>query len=141
MKRNLIGSLSLVALSLLLTATGAYAQSGVQASVPFAFMVGTTQLPAGTYKIREYNRNLITIGNANTQTTTLALYQSEAPRKVNDKLLFHHVGNQYFLAEIWGAPGNSTIAFPTSKLEKHLRAVQVASGPANDSKEVMIALK
>ena len=37
MKRNLIGTLSLVALSLLLTAAGAAAQSAVQANVPFAF--------------------------------------------------------------------------------------------------------
>ena len=63
MKRYLIGTLSLVALSLLLTATGAAAQSAVQFNVPFACRVGTTQLPAGTYRIKAEGQSLIVIGN------------------------------------------------------------------------------
>lgn len=51
MKRNLISILSLVVMSLLLNATGAYAQSYAKANVPFAFNVGAKQLPAGTYEI------------------------------------------------------------------------------------------
>ena len=39
MKRNLVGTLSLVVMSLLLNVNGAYAQSAVKANVPFPFNV------------------------------------------------------------------------------------------------------
>ena len=44
MKRNLIGILSLVVMSVLISATGAYAQSYAKADVPFAFQgrIGAT---------------------------------------------------------------------------------------------------
>ena len=51
MKCNSIAKSSLVVLSLLLSVAGAHAQS-VRAKVPFAFKVGSTQLPAGTYAIQ-----------------------------------------------------------------------------------------
>ena len=106
MKRNLIGTLSLVALSLLLTTTGAHAQSAAQAYVPFAFNVGTTHLPAGTYKIKraEFDTNYITVCNLNTGATALSLFQRETPGHVSQKMMFRHRGNQYFLAQIWGGP-------------------------------------
>ena len=48
MKRNLFAALSLGALSVLLTETSALAQPGSEATVPFAFNVGTTH-PAGRH--------------------------------------------------------------------------------------------
>jgi hypothetical protein len=141
MKRNLIGTSSLVVLSLLLSATGAYAQAGVQAYVPFAFMLGTTQLPAGNYRITANDRNLVTISGANTRTVKVALYREESPRNGSPKLLFHHFGNQYFLAEISGDENRATLDFPASTMERQARALQIASGPSNASKDVLIALK
>jgi hypothetical protein len=141
MKRNLIGTSSLVVLSLMLSATGAYAQAAVQAYVPFSFMVGTTQLPAGTYRIGEYNRSMVLISGANTRTVKFALYRTDSPRKVSPKMLFHHYGNQYFLSEISGDTDRATMTFPASKLERQAQVLQVASGPSTASKEVMIALK
>ena len=79
MKRNLIGTLSLVALSLLLTATGAAAQSAVQANVPFAFRVGTAQLPAGSYRIKAGSQSLIVIGNLQTMKSVYSQAQWEGP--------------------------------------------------------------
>ena len=52
MKRNLIGILSLVVMSLMFTATGAYAQSYAKAECTLRFQVGSAQLPAGTYEVR-----------------------------------------------------------------------------------------
>jgi len=141
MKRNLIGTSSLVVLSLLLSATGAYAQAAVQAYVPFAFMLGTTQLPAGNYRIATHDRNLVTISGANTRMVKVALYREDSPRKGSPKMLFHRFGNQYFLAEIWGDENRATIDFPVSKAERQAQELQVASVPSNASKEVMIALK
>jgi len=138
MKRNLIGILSLVVLPLLLNATGAYAQSAVQGNVPFAFKVGQTQLPVGTYRIKaESTNNTIMIQNCATGKTVMSPAQQEYPRTTASKLVFHHLGNQYFLTQIFGAAGSTGMSLPASKLEREL---QVASGPSNASPEVMIAL-
>jgi hypothetical protein len=143
MKRNLIGTLSLVVLSLLLNATGAYAQSAVKADVPFAFTLGTAQLPAGPYEVAAPcgscgDQKTITIRNLKTGTTVLLQVQPEYRRDTSDRLVFHHLGNQYFLAEIWGDAGSAGMTIPASKLEKELR---IASSPSNTSKEVVMAHK
>jgi hypothetical protein len=135
MKRNHIGTLSLVALSLLLTAAGAAAQSTVQAKVPFAFRVGTAQLPAGTYRIKAASESLIVASNGETMKSVYSEAQAEGPSKVSARLVFHHVGSQYFLAEIWGDAGNQGMTLAASKLEREL---QIAQGPANHEADVVL---
>jgi hypothetical protein len=140
MKRNVIVTLSLVVLSLLLNVSGAYAQSGMGANVPFDFAVGTAQLPAGSYKIMvEYQSNTIMIRNSNTNAAVLSLVQRKYPGDRSQKLVFRHLGNQYFLSEIWGAKGSFGMTLRAPKLEKE--ELQVASGPSNAGKLVEIALK
>jgi hypothetical protein len=138
MKRNLIETLSLVALSLLLIETHAHAQSGAEAYVPFAFYVGTVHMPAGSYEILkpEIDLNYVTICNLKTGTTALSLFQTQSPNHVSHKLIFRHVGNSYFLAEIWGGDRTNGMTIQATKLQKQL---QVAHGPS--SKNVEIALK
>jgi hypothetical protein len=137
MKRNLIGTVSLVALSLLFTNTGAHAQTAARANVPFAFNVGTTHMPSGTYKIKraDFETNFIMVSNLNTGDTVLSLFQRETPSHVTPKLIFHHRGNQYFLAEIWGGEGNAGMAMPATKAE---RQVEVAGTPATQNIEIAL---
>jgi hypothetical protein len=137
MKRNLIGILSLVVLSLLLGATSSYAQSFAKANVPFAFKVGKAQLPAGCYTITTGQQNTIMIRNCNTSAAVLSPARREYPRETSSKLVFHHLGNQYFLIQIWGVAGSTGMTLPSSQLEKEL---QVASGPSSAGEEVVIAL-
>jgi hypothetical protein len=138
MKRNRIGNLSLWALSLVFATTGAFAQSPARADVPFAFNVGTKHLPAGAYEIKraDFDSNFVMVSNRNTGETVLSLYQRESPGHVNHKLIFHHRGNQYFLAEIWGGEGNAGMAMPATKAE---RQVEVARNPT--TKNIEIALR
>ena len=138
MKRNRIGNFSLMALSLLFTTTSVFAQSPARADVPFAFNVGSKHLPAGTYEIKraDFDSNFVMVSNRNTGDTVLPLYQRETPGHLNRKLIFHHRGNQYFLAEIWGGEGNSGMALPATKAE---RQVEVASNPV--TKNIEIALR
>jgi hypothetical protein len=139
MKSNLIGTLSLVVASLLLN-VGAQAQSTVTANVPFDFTVGTTQLPAGSYRIAlQDQQSSIAITNNRTGATMYQHVQREYPAGKTDKMIFQHIGSQYALTEIWGAQG-----FTGMTLKAHKMNVQseVASGPSNDSsKQVEIALK
>jgi hypothetical protein len=137
MKRNLTGTLSLVVLSLMLTATGAYAQSELKATVPFAFKVGQSQLPGGTYEIRSNaDNNTITIRNSTIGAMSLA--RREGSGDASPRLVFNHVGGQYFLSQIWGAAGNSRMNLPSSKLEEEL---QMATAGSNSGEKVIVALK
>ena len=140
MKRNFIGILSLVAMSLMLNAS-AQAQSGAKANVPFAFEVGTAKLPAGTYIIKRIGSATIEVRNGQTPAAALSTVRSEYPRETGAKLVFHHLGNKYFLAEVWGGSGTSGMMVPCSKQEQELKKeLQLASGQSNVGEEVLIAL-
>ena len=73
MKCNSISKSSLLLLSLLLTVAGAHAQTAARANVPFAFKVGTTQMPAGTYAIRnDAGSSVVLVRNLQIGTSALA---------------------------------------------------------------------
>ncbi len=139
MKRNFIATSSFVVLSLLLTAAGACAQSGVRATVPFAFKVGRAHVPAGTYTIvKESDTNIIRISNVQTGQSVLAMGRPESPSKKTEKLIFRYHGSQYTLTEIWGTAGNPGMAVAAPR-EK--RALEVANGPSSAERTFEIALK
>jgi hypothetical protein len=139
MKRNLFATLSLGALSALLTAASAYAQPGVEATVPFAFNVGTTQLPAGTYRITVESRDSsVTIRNCNNSARILAHAQREYSGEKNQKLVFRQVNHQYFLAEIWGEQGSEGMKLKAPNPDTRL---EVASQPTPSGNQVMVARK
>ena len=138
MKCNSISKSSLLVLSLLLTVAGAHAQSAARAKVPFAFKVGTTQMPAGTYNIQNVGANIVTVRNVQTGTSALAVGRRESPSKKTDKLIFHRYGSQYFLTAILGSTGSQGMVFPATMQEK---ALQVAQAPANSGNNIEIASK
>jgi hypothetical protein len=139
MKRNLIGTSSLVVLSLLLTFKGALAQSREGGSVPFAFQVSGEQLPAGNYSVtKQTGSNFITIQNLKTSSSVMVLGRPELSGNKSRKLVFHHAGGQYFLSQIWGAEGTPGMLVPASKLEKEFEIARVTPKASNN---VEIALK
>jgi hypothetical protein len=143
MKRNLIGILTLVVMTVLISSTGAYAQAYAKADVPFAFRLGTAQLPAGTYEVRvaTTSAEAIVIQNHETSAGALSIARRESPRSTNAKLVFHRVGNEYFLAEIWRGSGYDGMIVPTSKQEKELeKELQAANGHSGGYEEVVVAL-
>ncbi|HEY1265579.1 MAG TPA: hypothetical protein VGF06_18770 [Terriglobales bacterium] len=136
MKRNVIATLSLVALALLLNATAAFAQAAAKADVPFAFTVGKVELPAATYVVSNDTAATVTIRNAETRKAILSLMHREYPKGGSPRLVFHKVGGQYFLAQIWGEEGNAGMSIPISALEKELVA-----GNTSTPEVVVIAMK
>jgi hypothetical protein len=136
MKRNLIGTLSLVVLSLVLNATG-HAQVVAKADVPFAFTVAQKTLPSGRYIVTTAGQGVITIQSYETGTSVISLARKELPRNTSPKLIFHRVGNQYFLSQVWGAEGTGGLTVRTSALEKEL---QMSSAAPKTVGQVVIAL-
>ncbi len=143
MKRNLIGTLSLVVLAVLISSTGAFAQSYAKANVPFAFAVGSAQLPAGSYEIKTVGQgnSSVVIQNDESSAAAMSTAGREQPRNTSAKLVFHRVGNTYFLAEVWRSSTAEGMIIPTSKQEKELeKELQAANGHAGGYEEVVIAL-
>jgi hypothetical protein len=127
MKCNSIAKSSLVVLSLLLSVAGVHAQS-VRAKVPFAFKVGSTQLPAGTYAINnEIGTNFVTVRNVQTGSSVMALGRQESPSKKTNKLIFHRYGSQYSLTTILGSQGSQGMSLPAPKQQKQLEEASVSA--------------
>jgi hypothetical protein len=132
MKFKSIAQSSLMVLSLLITAAGAHAQTAARANVPFAFKVGTTQLPAGTYAIPEnHGSNVVTIRNVQTGSSVAMMGRQEYPSNKTNVLIFHHYGNQYFLSEIRGDRGHQPMVFPATRQEKELKLAIASTNTAN----------
>ena len=143
MKRNLIGTLSLVVLAVLISSTGAFAQSYAKANVPFAFAVGSAQMPAGTYEIKTVGQgnSSVVIQNDESSAAAMSTAGREQPRNTSAKLVFHRVGNTYFLAEVWRSSTAEGMIIPSSKQEKELeKELQATNGHAGGYEEVVIAL-
>lgn len=143
MKRNLITILSLVVMSLMFAATGAYAQSYAKADVPFAFNVGTAQLPAGTYEVKVLSQSPyeIMIQNRETSAAAMSIARRDGSLTGESKLVFHRIGTQFFLSEVWKDSGAAMIV-PTSRHEEQLtKELRIAKGSSAGHDNVVVALK
>jgi hypothetical protein len=116
----------LFALTVLLLATAAQAQTtNVQAKVPFDFVVGDRAYPAGEYTIRSMSDSGIPIRIDATQEDAMGIALSHTcvaggPATATT-LVFHRLGDNYFLYQIWTEGNSAGREFPKSKVE-----VQVA---------------
>ena len=126
------------------TAGSALAQDHkVTASVPFNFTVNGRTLPAGNYTIGTETNSprVLTISDREKGVALMAITVPDYSSSADNKLVFHHYGNQYFLSEIRTANGAMNGHLTTSKQEKWARAQaqEEASVPVNS--DVLIALK
>jgi len=94
------------------------------ANIPFDFVVGNSELPAGSYMVQRVGDNG---GGLRIDSTdkTKAVFRLSSPIVEIDpsetsKLVFHRYGNKYFLAEIWTAGENNGRKLMKSPNEKSL---------------------
>jgi hypothetical protein len=139
MKHNLLGILIALAVSLSISVPSTYAQSVTTATVPFAFMVGRSEMPAGNYTIRPIAQSVILIRERNTAKGVFAQFRSEQAGKSDGspKLVFHKYANKYFLSRVSRGYGSDVMDLPPSKLEKEMRVARTHGVP--DQKAVIAA--
>jgi hypothetical protein len=131
--------LTIFALGLLLVVSAAKAQSTtVAANIPFDFVVGKHVLPAGQYTMTSLTQNnggLAIRSNDNAAPTQLLLTQDckklDAAKKT--VLLFHRLGDEYFLSEIWVEGSKRGRSIPRSSIEKQMAMNH------GDQQEVIVA--
>jgi hypothetical protein len=116
---------AIFALGLLLVVSGAHAQTiHVSGKVPFDFVVGKKTFPAGEYSVQSMERSPDALNIRNTDEGTSSLTLTQHTEKLNPSnktvLVFHRVGEQYFLAEIWVAGSSRGTQIPRGKVEEQM---------------------
>lgn len=143
MTRNIVGILTILAISLVIGLPNTYAQNAVMASVPFAFTVGGSDMPAGTYSISPVSDTVIAIRDRNTGKSVMSLTRHEwAGSDGTPKLVFHKYGNKYFLSQVSRGFGSAPMQLPTSKQERELaRELQIARTGEKTETKTIVATK
>lgn len=106
-------------------ASAAYSQTvNIRAQVPFRFVVGDQTYAAGEYAVKTLvaYSNLTYVGNRTEDKSAMAVTQpvdSGTPAK-NTVLLFHRMGNTYFLYQVWAEGSRVGLEFRQSQREKEL---------------------
>jgi hypothetical protein len=111
------------AVALLMSAGNAYAQSTpAMFKVPFAFVAGTTALPAGEYHISNGSASgTLSIRDANRHTIQVTVGNLEIlDASAQTKLVFHRYGSRYFLAQLWIDGNNLGREVPISRQEREM---------------------
>lgn len=113
---------ALVALAVLLMATAAHAQTTrVAATIPFNFVVGGHDYPAGDYLFSN-NGVVLQVINTERQIGDMILSQSCEKTKpsTETKVVFHQMSGYYFMEQIWVAGSSRGRELPKSKSETRL---------------------
>jgi hypothetical protein len=137
MKLNL-SRLILFAVGALFLGSAAFAQEmNVQAKIPFDFVLGDKVYPAGEYSVQNVinDNHALRLRNTTSQRAALILHRptsSPAPAK-QTQLVFHRVGNTYFLYQVQVAGNTLGREFQMSHQE-----TQMARN-ATDKETVIVA--
>ncbi len=117
----------LAALAVLLMATAAHAQqSKVTATVPFNFVVGDRAYPAGDYSFSS-DGSVLRITNGEKSELMLSQACESLNPSADTKLIFHSMGGNYFLWQIWVAGNSIGRQLPRSHTEARLAQNHVKS--------------
>ncbi len=118
-------------LSVMLAAGPALAQTvHVRSNIPFNFVVDKATLPAGQYDVRTVSAGTDSIlllsgldTHANAMIGSNDIESSDASNET--KLVFDHVGDRYFLRQIWVEGETAGREFPKTKYENELASIRM----------------
>jgi len=137
MKFNL-SRLIVLAMGALLLGSAAFAQEiNVQAKVPFDFMVGDKLYPAGPYSVQNVipDHQVLRLRSGSSRGAAFILYHpasSQVPAE-QTQLVFHRLGNSYFLYQVRVAGSALGREFQRSHKEAEMAL------NATDKETVMVA--
>jgi len=104
---KILRSVLFVFAALLLTTAAKAQQTNVKADIPFNFFAGGHQYPAGEYWLKSMPTTdaIIHIGGVDDNGTQILLSNacSDTTYAKESKLVFRHVGDNYFLYQVWTA--------------------------------------
>src|SRR5215469_4895643 len=107
-------------------------------TIPVAFTVEQTVLPAGDYVVTHPSAKAIALKRVGGPETLIALTNYTATSHVlqTPRLIFHRYGSQYFLAQAWMPNSDQGYEFYASA-----REIQVARNGGQDVVELAVLAK
>jgi len=144
MAKQMIKTLSMLMLlavvALATTAVSAQTSRRVVANVPFSFIVGDKELPAGTYWIQPttIGSGILRIAGTENLKSTVRLTSSLHRNNTGTgKLVFHRYQDQYFLSEVWSTGESDGRQLMKSGREKAMKRDQLASNTDKQAYQVI----
>lgn len=144
MAKQMIKTLSMLMLlavvALATTSVSAQSSRRIVATVPFNFIVGDKELPAGTYWVQPTTLGsgiLRIAGTGNSKSTvrlSTLLHRSNAGK---GKFVFHRYQDQYFLSEIWQNGESDGRLLMKSNREKATKREQLAANVGRQPYQVI----
>jgi hypothetical protein len=110
MKTRALFIAGVMALVMFATTRVAEAQQSMAVNIPFDFVAGNTQLPAGEYtvKVSAPTHSLILVSRKDSTTSAFIITNAAVSSmpQAESKLVFNRYGDRYFLSQVW-SEGNS----------------------------------
>ena len=142
MSRKFFRNVTMGSLLMLVAMVGATASAQGQslsdhlrAKIPFDFVVGDKQLPAGDYVIgnaQTTSNIFMAIRNRNGGANALTIPVQVGTPTDSAKLIFHRYGDQYFLFQVWQVGATTGRAVAKSRSERDVeRKARISAGAAN----------
>ena len=105
-----------------------------KAKIPFDFYVGNTWLPAGTYTMSSDagKSDIVKINSADNRNYVVSLGLASETRAGSGELVFHKIGDQYFLHEILCSTGHMNVQLPTSRWEERAETREASVAPVSN---------
>ena len=94
-----------------------------KAKIPFDFSAGQSKLPAGEYLVKDTGTSgTLQIRDTETGKSIFLMTRTRTYGKdVAPRLIFHRIGDRYFLSQVWMA-GDSGYVLHQDKLEREMGA-------------------
>jgi hypothetical protein len=144
MAKQMIKTLSMLMLlavvALATTAVSAQSSRRIVANVPFSFIVGDKEMPAGTYWVQPttIGSGILRIaGTENSKSTVRLSTLLHRNYTGKGKLVFHRYQDQYFLSEIWQTGETDGRQLMKSNREKATQREQLASNVRREPYQVI----
>jgi hypothetical protein len=110
MKTRALVMAGMMALTALACTRVAQAQEPMVVNIPFDFVAGKAQMPAGEYSVKTWGPTSTLILIARNDSAASAFINTNAAvasePKTESKLIFNRYGDRYFLSQVWTA-GNA----------------------------------
>ena len=143
MNKSSILKLSIFAAVLTLASTStlhAQAPDGrVEIKVPFAFEVGPAHFAPGLYSLSMLNRSTLFVRGSGYSAFATIEPGGNNSAIAGGKVVFHRVGGQYFLSEVWSDGTKVPLVVRPSKAEKEALSQLAANHSAVQSTEISLA--
>jgi hypothetical protein len=132
---------TLVAVASLAPALQAQTRSyAARVDIPFSFNYGDQHFSAGVYTIGMENPNVLALGTRGHTVMAIVRVSSSPTPMRNGVVIFHKVGDRYFLKEYRPYWSDTEITLPKSSTERRAAAAELASRGSEPAAEVALAL-